>query len=362
MIRDIIISMSSTLFEYNNTKTLKSNLETYIDKQLDVYESNNTYIDKLQKAYELSSKYRRMTLIITIKNNKLYYEADKGLLDSRKDKYIEIFNKTHEHITKKNKVWPYDTKIYLYISDVYNYEHQDLPFFLIARPSNRKGILIPDDTFRCHVINKKCIDWDTTKNMVNDNCKIKSDELDSKINKIYFRGANTGEDKHNLRKLFEENKDNAYDVTIGSHRIPLYDFCDYKYLLNLPGHQPWSYRFKYLFLMKSLVINVDLRQHYPKSNDPNGRWINLFDTIFVDDIDFINLTYDWYEDNPKINAENYVELIDKIKKIYEHYENNSNDYNKIVQNGYDKAMSLTNEIIYDTLFYTVSKYSQKFNI
>ena len=37
----------------------------------------------------------------------------------------------------------------------------------------------------------------------------------------------------------------------------MYKFCHYKYLLNLPGHQPWSYRLMNILKMGSMVNTLE---------------------------------------------------------------------------------------------------------
>ncbi len=332
---------------------MQDKIYKFIQDNLKPYNFNQEVLDKMENIFQNNYKYKIAILKITIKDNTIIYEQNEG--DSRKNVFIELINNAKDYFDSENKKFK-DCIIYLYCSDVYAYEYKDLPFFVISRPRNRNGILIPDDTYKCHVQNNKCMDWDTTKKFVNENCL-----TDTKINKLFFRGANTGADKHNLRMLIynKSKSDNKYDVTIGKHRVPLFEFCKYKYLLNLPGHQPWSYRFKYLFLMKSLVINIDINQHY-NPNDYNEGWMNFFDIIWEDGEDYINLVYDWYEKNHEHNKKEYYKLLGKINSVYNNFESNPDKYEKMVTSGYNKAQNLTNELVYESIYKLFNEYAERF--
>jgi hypothetical protein len=334
---------------------LKS-INNFINEQLNSFTFDNNTLDKMEKIYTNNLKYNKQTLKIIINDNKLKFIYPE-FTGNRIQNYVDLFNDTLKYIKPLNKKFK-DCVIYLYIIDSYNFEHQDMPFFIIARPENKKGILIPDNTFKCHTIEKKCLNWEETNDVIDLNCQLPTDQ---KKKKIFFKGANTGSDKHNLRKMLENESTNKqnYSITIGSHQIPLYKFCQYKYLLNIPGHQPWSYRFKYLFLMKGLVMNIDLRQHY--GDIENGRWINFFDVIFEDRKDYINLVYHWHEGKNKKNKKNYNKLVKKIDSTYEYYENNPDEYDKMVMNGYNKVSMINQNLIYETIYLTVNAYADKLN-
>ena len=62
-------------------------------------------------------------------------------------------------------------------------------------------------------------------------------------------------------------KDSNYEIYVDDSYFPLYHFCEYKYLLNLPGHQPWSYRLTKILPMGSLVVDVNVLQHYSEFKD-----------------------------------------------------------------------------------------------
>jgi hypothetical protein len=333
-------------------KSLIDKISNIIDHDINDYDYKDVYA-RMENVYRTNKKYAKLIMKITIKNNELSFENT--LHDTRKNIFVDLFNKTKVYLNGTNRKFS-DCIIYLYMIDSYNFEFQDLPFFIVAKPDNKKGILIPDNTFKCHNIDRKCYDWDETKDIVSENCKI---DESKKINKLFFRGANTGEDKHNLRGLLgqESVTNDIFDVTIGSHQIPLYEFCKYKYLLNLPGHQPWSYRFKYLFLMNALVINVDLRQNYGKGK--NGTWINFFDSFFEDGKDYVNLVYDWYEDDKQKNKDNYTKLLKEIINVYEKFEAEPKAYTKMVEHGSQTASSITQNVVYEAVYMVVEAYAEK---
>jgi hypothetical protein len=346
-----------------NTEIIYS-VDEFIENQLKSYNLNNKTLQKMENICKNKIKYGQSTLKIIIKNNKITFDTFPISVDNRTGHYKKLLLDTLNYIKKKNKRLT-DCVLYLFISDSYNFEHQDLPFFIFSRPENKRGILLPDNSFKCHTIDNKCFDWKETKTIVKKHCDL---PIEAKKKQIYFRGGNTGSDKHNLRKKMEKATTNndIYNITVGSFKIPLYKFCHYKYLLNLPGHQPWSYRFKYLFLMKGLVINISLLQHYPYSSEPNSRWINFLDNIFVEDKDYININFDWYEHDENKNSENFDELVKKIDDIYDNYENNSDDdnqekYLEMVNNGYEKASSITMELVYECIFKTINAYADKFD-
>ena len=66
--------------------------------------------------------------------------------------------------------------------------------------------------------------------------------------------------------------------------------------------------------MKSLVINVDVRQKYKESTEINDTWINFFDTIFIPNVDYINLIYYWLENDDEFNKYEFNKLIRNLEE------------------------------------------------
>jgi hypothetical protein len=304
-------------------------------------------------------KYKLFILKIIIKNGKIYSHNTQEKETDRKKIILDLLTQTSNYLNKKNKHLP-DTTLYIFTGDTYTYKYQDMPFFVLAKPKNRKGILFPDNTFLCHPLISECDNWDYIKEIVQQKC-----EKTSKINEIYFRGANTGLNTHNLRYLLsvestKSNKEIPLHVIVGQGHIPMYEFCKYKYLLNLPGHQPWSFRFKYLFLMRSLIIDIAIKQHYKDASEEsqNEKWINFFDDIFIKDIDFVELPYDWYEG--KDNNKNYNKLLEDIEKTYNYYEDHNDKYNAMVDNATNKVNIITNNFIYESVSKLIDEYAERF--
>jgi hypothetical protein len=338
-----------------------TDINNIIDRRIqnDLNDFNGKYnkemLNKMENIMMTNNKFTVSMIKIVIKDGIITAHNTEG--DNRKNLIVRLLVETVKYMSSKNKKMP-NTTLYIYVSDVYAFEYQDIPFFVLAKPRNRTGILFPDNTFLCHPLISECDKWDFIKKTVKQKC-----EKTIKINEIYFKGANTGSTKHNLRYLLsieskKSNKKIPLNVIIGEKRLPMYAFCKYKYLLNLPGHQPWSYRFKYLFLMKSLVIDVAVRQHYSEESY-NEKWINFFDDVFIKGIDFVELTYDWYEN--KDNTNEYNLLLKNIEETYEYYEKNNDAYNEMVENGTNKANIITNDLVYETVYKLVSKYADRFN-
>lgn len=346
--------------ELNKNKEYNEIIEKYIintckkriKKYLDQFQYNDNILEEMKNLINTNYKYKITILMINIKNKKVKYYNLKG--DTRKPIFLKLITDTINYAINKNYYIP-DTTFFFHIHDSYAYEYEHLPFFIMSKPENKKGILVPDNSFQNQLLNKIKYNWDDIKYIVTDNLI----EETKKQNFIYFRGNNTGNTKHNLRyKLYEEQHNNniPLQIELNEKHLPLYHFSNYKYLLNLPGHQPWSYRFKYLFLMKSLVINICVKQNYPNSIESNGCWINFFDEIF--DKDYVNLIYNWYEGEE--NIEEYKKLLINMKKIYNYYEQNNDKYIELVARGFHKISKITMELIYELYYTLIVEYSKKF--
>ena len=344
-------------------------LKNQIINQINEFEYNKDIINRMRNAINTEKRLIDCSSIIKIKNNKIIIEK---MANSEKNRTLDIINlieNSINYIIKKNMSYP-NTTLFFFISDVYNYEHQDFPFIIMAKPKNKKGILIPDNTFTCHNNpNSKCENFTQVMNI----CKSKNIKSNIKKDKIFFIGANTDKNRQNIRdNLFKlSNNITVNNIKLEKQKLPLEiylnkrihicDFTNYKYLLNLPGNQPWSYRFKYLFLMNSLVINVDVRQKYNSSEYFNETWINFIDTIFEPNIDYINLTYYWKENDTSYNNYEFKKLISNLKKTYEFFNNNNEQYEKFISSGYNKSQQISSDLISESIFLIVYYYSKKIN-
>jgi len=333
-----------------------SEIKKIIVEQIKPFKYNQGVLDEMEQIFLTNNKYKKALLKIIIKDNKMEIIRDTTADNQKINTMIELLKKFQKYADDNNKKI-LNCTFYLYISEVYTYEYQQLPFFVLSRPENRNGIIIPDESFIEHDVKGMKLNWDELKEIIKSHCGIAKYE---KINKLYFRGSNTGTDKHNLRKLLEKERrlNTFYDITVGLYNVPIYDFCKYKYLLNLPGNQPWSIRWKYLLLMKSLMINVDVRQHYEYTT--NDRWMSFYGQLFENKIHSIDLIYDWYENDPDKNKESLKKLVSDIKETYTYYEDNPDAYDEITNNAYKKINLITLDLVFDTIILIINEYAKQF--
>jgi hypothetical protein len=335
----------TTLIKYINNR---------IDEDLDSVNFSKENFDRIEYLLKNNNKlsiqfqaFIDSILKVSIKNNKVIFLYEQNDILGRKTAVKQLIQKSIEHIISKGKSIP-DVTLYIGTKDSHNYYEPELPIFVLAKPINEPGILIPDNTFD---------DWDKDREEIKTNCKKVIKE-----SKVFFRGANTGARDHNLRKLLEKDRKIKIPtyIKISKAKVPQYTFCKYKYLLNLPGVGAWSYRFKYLFFMKSLVINVALHYDYGKKYKLQSKWIQFFDNYFIPGEDYIEIDYHWGSQfSEKDKRKNYKELTNKLEKIYKYYENNPDKYNDMVKSGNTKIKKITQEVVYDSVYKLIKKYSKK---
>jgi hypothetical protein len=320
-------------------------------------------------SYKNNNRLKEAGTILEISNNKIKIESMCTKEINRTNAIIKLISKSIEYIKKRKMNFP-NTKLFLFVSDVYVYWDQTLPLFILAKPKNKKGILIPDNTFYSHQnVKKKFENWETTK----EKCLKNTIPFEEKKNKIFFIGGNTDVGRQNIRNnLYKlSNGNDVLDIKANKLKLPLQiemahnrdlsEFTQFKYLLNLPGNQPWSYRFKYLFLANSQVINIDVRQKFDNVDYFNDAWINFFDVIFEPGIDYINIQYDWIETNSKFNDYQFVKLIKNLELTYEYYNSNQKEAKKIAESGLNKVLNITDDLISESIFLLVHYYSKKIN-
>jgi hypothetical protein len=270
-----------------------------------------------------------------------------------------------------------NTTLYIWISDhtpwIEKQLFNNLPIFVYAKSIDQKYPIFPDNSFECLSLEEKyglkCYNWDEIKDKTIDyNKKVKT-----KINKIFFKGTRTTQYNHKLRENLEiySKKKQNYLIELDAWKkyIPIYKFGDYKILLNLPGHYPWSNRLKYLFLTKSLVINVNVIGIFIDDNkiEIGNKWETFIDYI-VDSNDYINLVlkyYNYYGQNDnirkeiiKMNEREFNKIVNKINKIYDDFNINEKKYEKIIKNGYEKVSQLTMERIYSYIYRAIIENSK----
>lgn len=313
-------------------------LDTYIENQCNKF--INEYSDAdfiLDTCYKKLIKYNKsimgMFLFIIHKNNNINIVFGDG--DNRKKQIIEIIIRNINLIKQNIGDLP-DFYLPFYVSDTYFFLDNDFPFFVEAKPNNKKGILYPDKDYYYIKLEKEFLNYDEFKKRIYDNgCS----NLNGRKDIIYFSGANTGSDKHNIRMKLKEitEKDKRYEIHIADQFIPMYKFCNYKYLLNLPGYQPWSYRMTKILLMNSLIFDVVVLQRY--ANSKNNKWIQFFSNYFVSGKDYIEIEYEWTEHVTK-DTEVYDKIYKKINKLFDYYQNNPSKYLSIIKSASEKANKL----------------------
>jgi len=341
----------------------------------------NTYTQvKLSDIEQFEKEYKEaMVKHGDVLNPLIHYKIEDGkvsignsniISDDRVDHTLQIFEHTLKWCKNNNLHIP-DTTIYIWISDRFPWHNEDfegkIPIFVYAKPLKSKFLIFPDNTFECLNIKKKykgeCYDWNQVKELTEKKCSNIS--FSNKLKKIYFKGTPTTKRIHKLRENLEEyaKSDSTMDILLDAWQNyqPLYEWCKYKYLLNLPGHYPWSNRLKYLFLMDSLVINVNLKLKniYPEYED--DVYISLIDYIVEKNVDYIDITEYYYRvnrDSPKeysdkkdkLNKETFCTVLKKLLQIYEDVDNNPEKYKKMIQSGREKILYLTNNRVYNYIY------------
>jgi hypothetical protein len=256
-------------------------------------------------------------------------------------------------------------RFYMYVSDSYCFEFRDLPLFVIAKPSNKEGILIPDDSF----IDEET-SWEQQVSLIQQNrCS-----LERKIPIVYFKGARTGEQqkakirnketiidqKWGTRTNFETYAatSNIMQIDLEGPRVPMYTWCKYKYLLNLPGCQPWSYRFKYLLNMQSVVIDIVVHQQYGhEPNTYNNRWDNFFDGFIRPHRDYVQVPFRWIEGDTEHNDREHVRVIQKVEKIFRYFENKPQAYRDMVASCNRRIHCIPQDAVYHGMSVVINAYA-----
>lgn len=334
----------------------REKLRNQIKKNLDDFVFDANTFAGFEKAFD-DNMVREFGMKLQIIDGKvkILRNSDKSE-KQRKTNILFLIEKSIEYHRQRGIEFP-NVLFYLYVCDAYAYKHQKLPFFIMAKPKNKTGILIPDDTFACHPIHQKCYDWNNVK-------KECEKVVYEKENYLFFAGANTDRNRQNIRSgLAELELDKTSDlplkILLKQPRLSLCDFKKYKYLLNLPGNQPWSYRFKYLFLMRSVVINVNVFQQYTEKDGWNEQWVNFFDTIFEKDVDYVNIDFRWKENKEDFNRQSFKSLVSDLQTTYDTFNSDHDKYEKMAQSGYEKVNMITNDVVSEFIYELFVEYSKR---
>ena len=341
-----------------DTKIIEPNIKNFKKRKLEKVVKFN--LEKNHKCLDYP------LALYKIRNNNITISKDYYDIINKKDNRLEImlnlFKKTIKWALKNNLNVP-NIDIYFWIKDQVPYpdnNFNNFPLWVFAKPLNTNYILCPNNAFECFQLDKKyegkCYDWDTLKENINKKCVKK---FDKRYNKIYFKGVNTTKHNNNIRFNFFKLQFDKYNklplkvkLDAWKNYEPFYNVCDYKYLLNLPGKAPWSYRLQNCLLTKSIIINIDLEIFSNENNWYYKRYITFIDYIINYD-DIINIKYVFNEDKGKNSLENKLEfnkVVKKLNNVYNYIKKNKKKYNLMTENAYKKVNKLTNERIYQSIY------------
>ena len=360
--------------------------------------NKETYIKLLQsliyKEHKKShNKYKTNLVIINITNTtkNIITKTKYNIFNKHQipnDSRIIILQKYMLDLCKwidiNHKTQKIDTCILMWISDRFIYEIENIdkiiPICLYAAPKNKNYIIIPDSTFSyLNEIKRYSTDglyWKQQKKLFETSTH--KTYTDTKINKIFFKGADTTSTNHNLRSYIMQKLEKENDVEFkhimnykfltSSNYESVKVFKNYKFNLNLPGHYPWSTRLKYLYLSKSFIINVRVKTIIDKSNEIDEHYKSFIDLV-VPDSYCINIDMNYYYNSDfnipnkykKENDEECEKVYKKIKDIYYKYKNIDVAKNKKVNEAYNIINSLETKHI-NEYYYNIILHNQKLGI
>lgn len=372
VLSEISADIESDNYPHNDDyqKLLESKIGNYLN------DYNNHSVDPFPAMLEYlkeNIKFRRRCVIVSINKGKLTTLIPNSKakiwgrdgVDNRIYTFIRMLKDLDKWCSDNNLKLP-KSRFVIYVADTYAWEEgaKDFPWLVMAKPKNRSGILIPDDSFITHgesgtVASTDNWQWD---DMIEKSKKL---ETKNKSKILFFKGANTGTYKFGTRQFLSKTQwDLPIKIDLKGKRESIFEWNKYYGLLNLPGNQPWSYRLKYLFLLKKPVVNVDVLLRYDLENNDDclERWIQFFDPLFVPKEDFIQVRQVYY-DNP--NLKEFGKL--KMKSLKKVAKDVSKAYTCIDKIGdmpertYEKITKLSSSRILQYLYSTIVQYSKKFN-
>jgi len=366
---------------------IKDILHNYVETCYKIYTySNIKEISKLKENYyksrtEINKDIHYPLIKYIIKKKKLYVKVDwnenilekQDIINEQDSRIVQVYNMINNTILyaiKEKRNIP-DTELYIWINDRvpwYNNIDKRFPIFVFSKPINTHFILFPDNTFDCMTQDSKysvnCTDWDETKKSII--TEANTIKFDNKKDEIFFKGTLTGQYttniRYNLNKLSSTKKWLNINLDGWKSYIPMSKFCDYKILLNLPGHYPWSNRFKYLFLMKSLVVNIDVYTIDTENIEFEPEWSTFINLLVQPNRHYKNIIMKYYYSNDKeekiknlqLNHDETQYVLNELKEIYDDIKNNDK-YIKMISNGFETVSKLSNthiyEYIYDCIIY-----------
>lgn len=335
--------------------TFQNLLNSEIDDIIKLWNSFHNKNNKKKGYIYLRNNWKKIKNVfeITIKDYRIYYDKftksnfnKKYPIEKRIDSFIDLLKNTIKFAENNNYTIP-NTTVYLLLTDtpnnIFDYKKNfKYPLLSYSRQKNSFRFLIPDKSFTNTNINDKKCNWDEAKRIIYNYCDNKKP-----INKIYFKGKDTSKVRKNLENKSNENKNIIINLDKNKF-IPLYKFCNYKYLLDLPGIGPWSYRFKeILFMPNSLTIKINLLKYKFET-------FNFYHKIIKPNIDYLVIDID----NEKIRDKKYIDkLYVKLKKIIDENKN----YEKIMKHSTKNMNKLTMKTIYIYMIKLLNEYSKLFN-
>lgn len=344
-------------------QTIKSKLLAYIESVYAKYSTiDYSVLQDLRNAFgrtpsKLSGLVGEYPLqVFRITPTGITYETEKPI--PRMEMNFTLLKNMFAYAKKHNLPIP-TTTMYLWVGDSHPYYvpgiDQKFPIMSYVSPTNFDYILFPDDSFVGFQIGKKYAgkwrDFNYVKNII----KTHVVPIGKKLNTIYFKGTPTTDRQSLLREDFEQfaksNSKVIVKLDAWQSYEPLFEWSKYRWLLNLPGRYPWSNRMKWLFLMKSAVINVDTSTVGPDYVDkPYKTFINL---IVEPGVDYINIEHNY---NNKIRPGRYPtaddlepqhkenrRIFDKILEISS--TTTTSDYKAMVASAYKKVSAINNDLI-----------------
>ena len=321
-------------------------MNSFIKEQIDSYHGKKYSIKNDLQPFANNPLYLYIKIIdnkVIATNPPNQFYNQKHSLD-RKKRIIKMI----QNSIKLNKID--NTYIIIKLFDTYEWTY-DIPCFNLSLPKNKQGFIFPHYDFI--KFNKLGIDYDTIKlNMQNYNPKVIE-------NNIYFKGNDTTSIKSNIRFMLSELK---YPFSIklsndisGDNTEPLYFLKKHKYLLDLPGFQPWSVRFKYLCLCERVFIRISF---YNSKFEEKDYWKQFSDLYFRENIDYIHLKYDIDFEKKPLSKKLFIKISKDIENIYNKFEQNPNLYKQMVNNLKKSSDKLSSKNVYEYISKMINSYTK----
>jgi len=146
---------------------------------------------------------------------------------------------------------------------------------------------------------------------------------------------------------------------------PLYEWSKYRYLLNLPGHYPWSNRYKFLFLLQSLVVNVEVETRNIDPGFIDSPYVSLIDSIIENNVHYTSIPYIYYRTSKNqtdqdliakievLNEKEFERFIHSLRELHLRISQQPEYFQKIAENGHKLVLLLNMDRIYQYLYNAV---------